>query len=188
MQGSYVKLPLRTQADCRHFRGRVWSLAAGLLALPAMALLVPLSISDAALAAEAIAPIVVKLDRATLVQMPPKRRSIVLDDPKIAHATCLPDSNQVVLTGVSYGETKMTVLDEAGEVLVTSTILVREAADDGVTVYRGQERATYYDCERLCQPRLQLGDADRQFADIGEQIRSREGKPAEPRTEGGGHL
>jgi len=135
-----------------------------------------------------MAPIVVELDRATLVQMAPKRRNIVLDDPKIAHATYLPDSNQVVLTGLSYGETRMTVLDEAGEVVATSMVLVREAADASVTIYRGQERATYYDCDRRCQPGLQLGDADKQFADIGGQIRSRESKPAEPRAEGGGHL
>jgi hypothetical protein len=188
MQGSDCKLPLRTRGDGRHCRGRAWSLAAGLLTLPAIALLIPLSIRDAALAVEAIAPIVLELDRATLVRMPPKQRSIVLDDPNIAHATYLSDSNQVVLTGISYGETKITVFDEAGEVLATSKILVREAADAGITIYRGHERLTYYDCDRRCQPRLQLGDADRQFADIGEQMRSREGKPAEARTESGGHL
>ena len=188
MQGSYSKLPLRTHLDGRHFRGRVWSLAAGLLTLSAIAVLVPLSIGDAALATEAIAPIVVKLDQATLLRMPPERRNIVLDDPKIAHATYLPDSNQVVLTGLSYGETRMTMLDEAGEVVATSKVVVIETADAGVTVYRGQERNTYYDCDRRCQPGLQLGDADKQFADIGGQIRSREGRPAEPRTEGGGHL
>ena len=188
MQGSYRKLPLRSRLDGRLFHGRAWSLAAGLLTIPAVAVLVPLSIGDAALATEAIAPIVVKLDQATLLQMLPKRRNIVLDDPKIAHATYLPDSNQVVLTGISYGETRMTVLDEAGEVVATSKVVVIEAADAGVTVYRGQERNTYYDCDRRCQPGLQLGDADKQFADIGGQIRSREGKPAEPHTESGGHL
>jgi hypothetical protein len=112
----------------------------------------------------------------------------VLDDPKIVHATYLPDSNQVVLTGISYGETRMTVLDEAGKVLATSRILVKEAEITGITIYRGLERGTYYGCDRLCQPRLELGDADKQFADIGGQIRAREPKPAEPRTESGGHL
>jgi hypothetical protein len=185
MQGSYRKLP---PADRRHFHGPAWSLAAGILTLPAIAVLLPLSISTAALAVEAIAPIVLKLDQATLVRMPPKRRRIVLDDPKIAHTTYLPDSNQVVLTGISYGETRMMVLDEAGEVVATSRVLVRETADVGITIYRGLERDTYYDCDRICQPRLLLGDADKQFADVGGQIRSRESKPAETGTEKGGHL
>jgi len=188
MQGSYRKLPLRTHVDGRHFHGRVQSLAAGLLRLPAIAAVCLLSVSDAALAVEAIAPIiVVKLDQAMLLQMSPQRRNIVLDDPKIARATYVPDSNQVVLTGISYGETRLTLLDDAGEVVATATVLVKEP-DAGVTIYRGHERATYYDCDRRCQPGLQLGDADKQFADIGGQIRSRESKPAEPRTEGGGHL
>jgi hypothetical protein len=159
-----------------------------LLLFTAVLTLVLPSFNHLAVAAEATNAIVVELDRATLIKLPKGRRAIVVEDPLIARATYLSGSDQLIVIGIAFGQTRMTVLGEAGKVVATSTIRVKEPADVGVTVYRGQERGTYYDCVRQCQPRLQLGDASKQFADIAGQIRSREGQPAAPRTESGGGL
>jgi hypothetical protein len=124
-------------------------------------------------AADASDVIVVQLDQAKLIILPKGERTIVVDNPRIARATDLPDGDRTVVTGLAFGETRMTVLNNHGEVVADSTIRVTEPEDIGVTVYRGEERSTYYGCARLCQPRMQLGDASKQFAGISGQIRSR---------------
>ena len=117
---------------------------------------------------------VVRLDQAKLIILPKGERTIVVDDSRIARVTDLPDSNRAVVTGLAFGETRMTVLTNHGEVLAESTIKVTEPSGIGVTVYRGEERITYYDCARLCQPGMQLGDTSKQFANISGQIRARD--------------
>ena len=134
------------------------------------------SFGSPALAAEAPQAIIVELDQAKLVSLPKGRLKIVLGLPRIVRVTQLLDSSHAVLTGMAFGETNMVVLDREGAVVMESTIRVKELSDTGVTVYRGQERTSYYDCARLCQGRMQLGDTSKEFADIGEQIRSREGQ------------
>jgi hypothetical protein len=125
-------------------------------------------------AADASNVIVVQLDQARLIILPKGERTIVVDNPRIARATDLQDGDRTVVTGLAFGETRMTVLNNRGEVLAQATIDVTEPSDVGVVVYRGQERSTYYDCARLCQPRMVLGDASQQFADTGGQIRARD--------------
>jgi hypothetical protein len=117
--------------------------------------------------------IVVQLDQAKLITLPKGERTIVVDNPRIARVTDLPDSNRAVVTGLAFGETRVTVLINHGEAVTESTIKVTEPSGIGVTVYRGGERSTYYDCARLCQPRMQLGDTSKQFVTISEQIRVR---------------
>lgn len=140
-------------------------------------------------ATEAPQTITLELDRATLVILPQgKRRIVVVGDPLIARVTPLSDGWHAVLTGMAYGETRVSVLDATGAVVMESLIRVKEPADIGVTVHRGPERTSYFDCARRCQRRLQLGDNVKDFADIGEQIRAREGQAEAPRMEGGSGL
>lgn len=127
-----------------------------------------------AYAADSSNVIVVRLDQAKLIILPKGERIIVVDNPRIARVTDLSDSNRVAVTGLAFGETRVTVLTNHGEVVAESTIKVIEPSGIGVTVYRGEERSTYYDCARLCQPRMQLGDTSKQFANISGQIRARD--------------
>jgi hypothetical protein len=129
----------------------------------------------AAHAAEPLQAIVVELDRAKLVELPQARGRLVLVDPTIVRVTPLSDGARVVLTGLAFGETSMVVLDQSGAVVMQSVVRVKEPSDPGVTVHRGQERMSYFDCARQCQRRTQLGDAGKEFQDIGEQIRGIEG-------------
>jgi hypothetical protein len=136
-------------------------------------------------ATEAPQIIILELDRAKLVSLPKEPRQIVIDNPLIAHVTQLTDGSHAVLTGTAFGETTMAVLDSTGAVLLESSIRVKEPSDSGVTVYRGLERTSYFDCVRQCQPGLKLGDNPKDFADIGSQIRGREAKADAPHMEGG---
>lgn len=139
-----------------------------MVALATVAALWLLTTGSPARATEAI---VVELDRAKLVNLPQGRGRTVLADPTIIRVTPLSDGSRVVLTGMAFGLTNLVVLDEAGAVVMQSAVKVKEPSDQGVTVHRGQERMSYYDCARQCQRRLQLGDASKEFQDIGDQIR-----------------
>lgn len=143
-----------------------------MVALATVAALSWLSAGSPACAAGAPQPIVVELDRAKLVDLPPGRGRIILVDPKIVRVTQLSDGSHVVLTGLAYGETNMLVLDRAGTVVMQSAVRVKEASNPGITVHRGQERMSYFDCARQCQGRPRLGDTGKEYQDIGEQIRS----------------
>jgi hypothetical protein len=139
-------------------------------------------------ATEAPQAVIVELDRAALISLPQGRHQIILGNPLIARVTELKDCSQAVLTGLAFGETRMTVLDATGAVVMESLVRVKEAADNGITVYRGLERSSYFDCPRQCQPRLQLGDNLKSFADMSSQIRTLEGQAEAPRMEGGAGL
>ena len=143
--------------------------ARGVLSLAILSL-IQLGLGHGANAEEEDGAIVVELDRALLIKLPARGRVIGVDDPLIVRATYLSASNQLVVTGISYGQTRMTVLGDSDKVIAIATIRVKEPADAGVTVYRGQERGTYYDCARQCQPRLQLGDDNKQFSSVAGQI------------------
>jgi hypothetical protein len=137
-------------------------------------------------AAEAPPAVVLELDRAELISLPKGRHQIILGNPLIARVTELKDSSQAVLTGLAFGETRMTVLDATGAVVMESAIRVKAASDNGVTVYRGLERNSYFDCPRQCQPRLELGDNAKGFTDMSSQIRTLDGQAeAAPPTQSG---
>jgi hypothetical protein len=150
------------------------------IALAAATMASQLLIFSSADATDAPQAIVVELDHARLISLPKGRHQIVLGDPSIVRVTQLSDGSHAVLTGAAFGETDMAVFDGAGALVMKSTIRVKEPSDIGVTVYRGQERTSYFDCKRLCQPGMQLGDATKAFADISDQIRSIQGQATSP--------
>ena len=60
---------------------------------------------------------------ATLLNLPPHARSIVVGNPAIVRVTPLTDA-PAVLTGTAFGETNVLVLDEAGHVLLEQPSVV----------------------------------------------------------------
>jgi hypothetical protein len=79
-----------------------------------------------------------------------------------------------VLTGTAFGETNLLVLDDKGVVRMDAIVRVDPSSDAGIVVHRGLERTSYYDCERRCAPRMQLGDTGQEARDVAGQIQSRE--------------
>jgi hypothetical protein len=137
-------------------------------------------------AAAASQTIVVELDRAKLVRLPEGSRTIVQGQPIVVRVTRLPAGSTAVLTGTAFGETNLLVLDAKGVVRMDAIVRVDPSSDAGIVVHRGLERTSYYDCERRCAPRMQLGDTGQEARDVAGQIQSREiggnPEPSNPST------
>ena len=63
-----------------------------------------------------------------------------------------------MLTGKSYGQTNLIILDNQGNpVADTMVSVVQPTPIDQITVYMGTARTTL-DCQPVCQPTIMLGD------------------------------
>ena len=105
------------------------------------------------------------MDQARLATVPRGTKSIVIGNPAIADVAPLKGGNSLIVTGRSYGETNMLIVDEKGAVLVEKTLRVHPS-DRVLVVQRGDSR-TSYSCRPRCMPSVQLGD-DKTF--MGEAI------------------
>jgi Pilus formation protein N terminal region len=129
----------------------------GLVALrPLYWLAVILSVAAIASRASADPLLLVDYDQAKIIKIPDRAASIVLGNPFIADVSLQP-GGIAVITGKSFGDTNMLVLDKSGAVLNEQSIRVRGPAEPTVVVYRGVSRETY-SCEPDCQPRTVPGD------------------------------
>jgi Flp pilus assembly secretin CpaC len=102
-------------------------------------LVVALLIPAVAAPAHAAQPIVVQLDRTTLIKLPPRTATVVIGDSLIADLSIQPDG-VAVITGKGYGETNVIALDRDGAVLTEETIKVKEPGDPIVVVERADAR------------------------------------------------
>jgi hypothetical protein len=111
----------------------------------------------------AATPITVRVDRATLIQLPEQAVTVVIGNPLIADLTVEPHGLGVV-TGKGYGATNFIVLDKDGAVLAEHTIEVLGPSDPTVVVYRGVTQETY-SCTPECERRFTLGDTGTDYFD-----------------------
>jgi Flp pilus assembly secretin CpaC len=142
------------------------------LALAAVLALAP---APAALATEAPAAgttIVVTLDQAKVIRLPPKTATLIIGNPMIADVTMLKTAGSMVVTGKGFGETNMIALDSNGNLVAESFIRVR-SPNSVLVVQRGAERESY-SCSPQCQPTVQLGDG-KLFTEASTQIQARNG-------------
>ena len=82
--------------------------------------------------------------------------TVIIGNPGVADIT-IQDPQTLVLTGRSYGQTNLIVLDAAGNPVADTIVSVVQAQADMVTVYMGTARTTLA-CEPVCQPTIMLGD------------------------------
>jgi len=115
--------------------------------------------------------IVVMTDRAKIIKLPEKTKTVIVGNPIVADVTVGKDG-LVVLTGKSYGMTNLITLDAAGTVLNESTIEVRQASENLVVMQRGMDRETY-SCTPNCMPTVALGDDPKYFTDTGNASTTR---------------
>ncbi len=109
--------------------------------------------------------IVVLTDRAKIIKLPDRTKTVIVGNPIVADVTIGKDG-LVVLTGKSYGTTNLITLDSGGTVLNESTIEVRQANENLVLMQRGMDRETY-SCTPNCMPTVALGDETKYFTDTG---------------------
>lgn len=120
-------------------------------AVIALAIAVP-----AAARAETGEPISVKVNMARILRISAPAATVIIGNPGVADVT-IQDPQTLVLTGKSYGQTNLIVLDNAGNPVADTMISVVQAQSDLVTVFLGTARTTLT-CDPVCQPMLMLGD------------------------------
>ena len=110
----------------------------------------------AAMAEGQSAPISVKVNMARILRISAPANTVVVGNPRVADVT-IQDPQTLVLTGRSYGQTNLIVLDAQGKAIADTLVEVVQAQADLVTVYMGSARTTLA-CAPVCQPTIMLGD------------------------------
>jgi hypothetical protein len=115
----------------------------------------------------------VLIDQATLVKLDRPAAEIVVGNPSIADVS-VQSGKMLVVTGKSYGETNLIVLDADGKMVVNRRLVVQEPRTGFVTVYKGPARFTL-DCAPNCTTPLVIGDEPAYFDAISKQIKTKQG-------------
>ena len=101
-------------------------------------------------------PITVSVNMARVLRISAPAATVIVGNPAIADVT-IQDAKTLVLTGKSYGQTNLIVLDAAGTPLADTLVDVVQMTSGVVTVYQGLQR-TSLACAPICQPTIMLGD------------------------------
>ena len=115
--------------------------------------------------------VAVSLDKAKLLRYPPTTETIVLGNPIIADVTMLRGSGTLILTGKSFGETNLVLLDRTGNIVGQLNVRVEPPANL-LIVQRGMDRESY-SCAPRCQPSVSLGDASTFLSGAVESVTKR---------------
>jgi Flp pilus assembly secretin CpaC len=123
--------------------------------LIAASLIAPLMCATPALA-ESAEPIAVNVNMARVLRISAPAATVIVGNPGIADVT-IQDPKTLVLTGKSYGQTNLIVLDSYGEPIADTLVEVKQMQAGVMTVYQGQLR-TSLTCAPVCQPTVMMGD------------------------------
>ena len=115
----------------------------------------------------------VVLDQAKIARLPQGTATLIVGNPMIADVTMLKNNNTMVITGKSFGQTNLIAIDAAGSLIEEEQIQV--APSKAVLVLQSGNSRISYACDPNCMPTVQLGDDDKTFKDVGEQISTRNG-------------
>ena len=102
------------------------------------------------------APINVNVNMARILRINAAAATVIVGNPGIADVT-IQDPQTLILTGKSYGQTNLIVLDSAGNPIADTLIEVVQMQAGVVTVYQGQAR-TSLACAPICQSVVMMGD------------------------------
>ncbi|MDB5473768.1 MAG: pilus assembly protein [Devosia sp.] len=107
-------------------------------------------------AVAADAPINVHVNMARILRINASAATVIVGNPGIADVL-IQDPQTLVLTGKSYGQTNLIVLDSAGNPIADTIIEVIQMQAGTLTVYQGQAR-TSLACAPICQNTVAMGD------------------------------
>lgn len=102
------------------------------------------------------APINVNVNMARILRINAAAATVIVGNPGVADVT-IQDPQTLILTGKSYGQTNLIVLDSAGNPIADTLIEVVQMQAGVVTVYQGQSR-TSLACAPVCQSVVMMGD------------------------------
>lgn len=101
------------------------------------------------------APISVNVNMARVLRINAPAATVIVGNPGVADVT-IQDPQTLVLTGKSFGQTNLIVLDNVGNPIADTLIDVVQM--QGVlTVYQGAGR-TSLSCAPVCHPTIMIGD------------------------------
>jgi Flp pilus assembly secretin CpaC len=106
-------------------------------------------------------PVTVKVNMARILRISSPASTVIVGNPGVADVT-IQDPQTLVLTGKSYGQTNLIVLDAEGNPIADTIVEVVQEQANLVTVYMGSKR-TSVACAPVCQPIIMLGD-DSEYA------------------------
>jgi Flp pilus assembly secretin CpaC len=115
--------------------------------------------------------IVVKVDEARPIKVPPSSQTLIIGNPMIADVTLLKQGSIMVLTGKGFGETNFIALDASGNQVAEFTVRV-VLGENALVVQRGLDRQSYT-CAPRCQPTARLGDDPKYFTEVTGQVTAR---------------
>jgi Flp pilus assembly secretin CpaC len=124
-----------------------------------LTLLAAVTVTPASLAqdvAAAGAPINVNVNMARILRINAPAATVILGNPGIADVT-IQDPQTLVLTGKSYGQTNLIILDKDGNPIADTLIEVVQMQAGIMTVYQGSARTTLA-CAPVCQGVVMMGD------------------------------
>ena len=101
-------------------------------------------------------PITVRASMARILRISAPAATVIIGNPGVADVT-IQDPQTLVLTGKSYGETNLIVLDSSGNPIADTMVSVIQGTPDTVTMYMGSARTTL-SCLPVCQATITLGD------------------------------
>lgn len=101
-------------------------------------------------------PINVNVNMARILRISAPAATVVVGNPGVADVT-IQDPQTLILTGKSYGQTNLIVLDAAGQAIADTLVEVVQMQAGVMTVYQGQKR-TSLACAPVCQPVVMMGD------------------------------
>jgi Flp pilus assembly secretin CpaC len=102
------------------------------------------------------AAISVNVNMARVLRINAPAATVIVGNPGVADVT-IQDAQTLILTGKSYGQTNLIVLDSRGEPVADTMIQVVQMQTGVMTVYQGLNRTTLA-CAPTCQPTVMLGD------------------------------
>ena len=118
-------------------------------------------------------PIAVTLDQAKIAHLPKGAATLIVGNPMIADVTMLKNNDTMIITGKGFGQTNLIAIDGDGALIEEQQIRVLPAKTL-LVLQSGNSRMSYA-CNPDCMPTVQLGDDDKIFKDVGEQISTRNG-------------
>src|ERR1700728_169780 len=120
--------------------------------------------------------IAVTLDQAKIAKLPAGATTLIIGNPMIADVTMLKNNNSMVITGKGFGQTNLIALDATGSLIEEEQIQVLPSK--AVLLLQSGSSRISYACDPTCMPTVQLGDDDKTFKDVGEQMSDRNGYAA----------
>ncbi|TCT07505.1 pilus assembly protein N-terminal domain-containing protein [Aquabacter spiritensis] len=119
--------------------------------------------------------VAVTLDAAAIFSLPSEAEIVIVGNPAIADVSKPPKSaNFVVVTGKSFGQTNIILMDKAGLQIAAADVRVVPPSAATVTVQRGTDSRVTYSCAPVCVQAFTLGDSMEASQALAGQIQQRQ--------------